>query len=599
MRLRARLCLLAVWIAIGGAAAAQPAPAVSAAAPTQAALIEEQQGFVPMFNGRDLSGWQVIGAPAWSVNNGIVMCSGKGAGWIRTDRQYRDFILRLEYKIARDGNSGIFLRAAAEGDPWVNGMEIQILDDHGEKPDIHSAGALYDVRAPAVNASRPAGQWNSAEIVCWGDDLTVSLNGHELYAISLASPAVNARLAGDRKLTKRPQVGYIGLQNHGAEVEFRNARVSEGFAPLFNGRDLSGWHVMGDQSWSVKDGVIACSGQGHGWLRSDAQYRDFTLRLEYRVSKDANSGIFLRATTEGDPAFTGMEVQVLDDYGEPPDEHSNGSLYDAVAPAVNPSKAAGEWNQVEITLWGDELTVFENGQKLYAVNLSDPALNAAQPPERQFPNRAQVGYIGVQNHGSAVEYRNIRIREGFVPMFNGESLAGWRTVNPQDQSWSVRDGEIVCRGGGGGYIFNTRRYGDFALRVQYQISPRGNSGVFFRVGDIRNFHSGAEIQILDSRGRPPRTSSAGAIYGVVAPSKDAARPASEWNQFEITCAKGRLAVVMNGEKVVDVARAGYPKLATLPPTGFIGLQNHHSPVEFRDLMVKTASWAPYTGSQLQ
>jgi hypothetical protein len=597
MRLRARRCTVAIWIAISGAVTAQAA--VPAGAPTPAALIEEQQGFMPIFNGRDLSSWQVIGADAWSVKDGVVHCSGKGAGWIRSDRQYRDFILRLEYKISRGGNSGIFLRAAAEGDPWVSGMEIQVLDDYGEQPDIHSAGALYGVRAPAANASKPAGQWNSVEITCWGDDLTVSLNGRQLYALALSSPAINAKLPDDRKLTKRPQVGYIGLQNHSAPVEYRNVRVSEGFAPLFNGRDLSGWQVMGDRSWSVKDGAIACSGEGHGWLRSDAQYRDFTLRLEYKVARNANSGIFLRARTDGDPAFTGMEVQVLDDYGEPPDKHSNGALYDAVAPAVNPSKPAGEWNQVEITLWGDELTVFENGHKLYAVNLSDPALNAAQPPERKFPNRAPVGYIGLQNHGCTVEYRNLRIREGFVPMFNGENLAGWRTAKPGDESWSVHDGELVCRGGAGGYIFNTRRHGDFALRLQYQVRPRGNSGVFLRVSDIRNFHSGREIQILDSRGQPLRPSSAGAIYGVAAPSKDAARPAGEWNRLEITCEKARLAVTMNGEQVADVALADYPKLAALPPTGFIGLQNHHSPVRFRDIMVKAPSWRPDIGGQLQ
>jgi len=367
----------------------------------------------------------------------------------------------------------------------------------------------------------------------------------------------------------------------------------QAFTPMFNGVDLTGWQVMGSESWSVQDGVLECSGEGGGWIRSERQYRDFVLRLEYRVTPDANSGIFIRSALEGNPAFSGMEIQVLDDYGEPPDTHSAGSLYDAVAPAVNASKPAGEWNQVEITCWGDNLVVFMNGQKLYAINLADPALNATQAEERKFPNRAQTGYIGLQNHGAAVAYRNLRINEGFVPIFNGRDLEGWKTVDPNDRSWSVEDGALTCSGGPGGYIYNVNRCRDFALRLQYQIAPNGNSGVFFRVSDIRDFPgSGAEIQVLDSFGSDPSPHGAGALYGVIAPSKNTALPADQWNQLEITCWGGRLAVVMNGEQVIDVGLEQYEGLKNLPPEGHLGLQNHGSRVAYRDLRVKTASWVP-------
>jgi hypothetical protein len=373
---------------------------------------------------------------------------------------------------------------------------------------------------------------------------------------------------------------------------------AQGFAPLFNGRDLSGWRVMGSESWSAKEGELVCSGEGHGWIRTDALYRDFVLRLEYKVWKETNSGIFLRAKLEGDPAFTGMEVQVLEDYGEPPDKHSNGSLYDAVAPAVNPSKPIGEWNQVEITMWGNRLTVAENGRRLYSINLFDPALNAAQSEERKFPNRAQIGYIGLQDHGSPVAFRNIRISEGFVPIFNGRDLEDWKTVNPDDASWSAREGVLACDGSRGGYIYDIHRYGDFALRIQYRISPKGNSGVFFRVGDINDFPgSGAEVQVLDSYGAQPSKFISGAIYDVIAPTKNAALPTDQWNQFEIACWKGKLSVVMNGEKIIDVAMADYPKLKSLPPRGYIGLQNHGQPVEYRDIRIKTASWIPPMGGE--
>jgi len=379
----------------------------------------------------------------------------------------------------------------------------------------------------------------------------------------------------------------------GAPPQVSLEELQQGFVPIFNGADLSGWQVMGSESWSAKDGVIECSGEGGGWLRSEAQYRDFILRLEYKASKDANSGIFVRATLEGDPAFTGMEIQVLDDYGEPPDKHSAGSLYDAVAPAVNASKPAGEWNQVEITLWGDELTVVQNGHKLYSVNLADPALNAPQAEDRKFPNRAQIGYIGLQNHGSQVWYRKIRINEGYLPIFNGHSVDGWKTVNPNDKSWSAADGVLACSGSEGSYIYNVHKYGDFSLRLKYRIAPNGNSGVFLRVGDINDFPgSGTEVQILDSYGGEPSKAGAGAIYDLIAPSKNMARPADQWNQFQISCWKGRLVIVMNGEKIIDTAIDQYDKLKRLPAEGYLGLQNHHSRVEFRDISVKTPSWVP-------
>jgi hypothetical protein len=372
--------------------------------------------------------------------------------------------------------------------------------------------------------------------------------------------------------------------------------LEQGFVPLFNGRDLSGWQAMGAETWAAQDGELVCKGGEGGWLRSDKQYRDFILRLEYKISPDGNSGIFVRSTLEGDPAFTGMEIQVLDDYGDKPDKHSAGAVYDAVAPAVNASRPAGEWNQVEITCWGDKLTTYMNGDKLYEVNLADPELNAQQAEERKFPNRAQIGYIGLQNHGSPVAFRNLRISEGFVPIFNGRDLEGWKTVKPNDTSWSVRDGALVCSGQEGGYIYSVKRYGDLALRLEYKISPRGNSGVFLRVGDVNDFPgSGAEVQVLDSYGREPTTQDAGAIYDLVAPTKNAARPAEEWNQLEVALGSGRLTVVMNGEKVIDVGLDEYDKLRSLPPAGHIGLQNHHSPVAYRDIRVKTPSWQPPTG----
>lgn len=184
----------------------------------------------------------------------------------------------------------------------------------------------------------------------------------------------------------------------------------EGFVALFDGTNMDSWVVKGDPAWSVQNGIMVCSGQGHGWLRSKGVYKDFTLRLEYRIANGGNSGFFARATEDGDPAFTGMEVQIAGDHGGAPSKHSTASVYDAIAPSANLSRPGGDWNSLEVTVVGAGVTVVFNGRTVVAADLSDKELNAPLSEERKFWNRAKTGFVGVQNHGSKVEYRDIRIR---------------------------------------------------------------------------------------------------------------------------------------------------------------------------------------------
>lgn len=186
--------------------------------------------------------------------------------------------------------------------------------------------------------------------------------------------------------------------------------AEEGFTSLFNGKDLSGWHVMGNAAdWEAKDGILIAKG-GHGfWLRSEKEYEDFVWRLEFRVFKEGdNSGMFIRATERGNPAFTGMELQILGDVGKQPTVHTCCALYASVAPSKNMSKPYGEWNEVEITCKGRQLTEVWNGEKVLDVNLDDDSVPFQ---EKKLSERARKGYIGLQDHGSRVEFRNLRIKE--------------------------------------------------------------------------------------------------------------------------------------------------------------------------------------------
>ncbi len=187
---------------------------------------------------------------------------------------------------------------------------------------------------------------------------------------------------------------------------------SEEWKPLFNGKDLSGWKAIDGPatSWKVEDGLLYCSGQGSGWLSTDAEYGNFELELEFRVPAGGNSGVFLRAPHKGNPAYEGMEIQVLDDYDA---QYANlkptqycGSLYDLVPAQPRVSKKAGEWQKMTIVCKGKQVKVTLNGTQVVDADLS------AHPDKVEtHPGlKRAAGYIGLQNHGSRLDYRNIKIR---------------------------------------------------------------------------------------------------------------------------------------------------------------------------------------------
>ena len=176
---------------------------------------------------------------------------------------------------------------------------------------------------------------------------------------------------------------------------------AEGFAPLFNGKDLNDWKIIGpEEGWEVQNGLMVCNGEGRGWIRPKAMYTDFVLRLDYRNSAGGNSGIFLRTSEEGRPAYQGMEIQIYDVPHDPLNNKSNGAIYDAVAPSVDPSHPAGEWNAIEVSCQGTMVNVIINGREVISCDTS-------KHPD--LKDRLKTGYIGLQNHRSPIDFRNVRI----------------------------------------------------------------------------------------------------------------------------------------------------------------------------------------------
>jgi 3-keto-disaccharide hydrolase len=188
------------------------------------------EGFVKLYNGKDLTGWHAKDGKieGWKANGEMISCVGSG-GWLTTDREYGDFELRLEYRIPAGGNSGVGIRYPAAGDPAHVGMEIQILDDNAPqykdlKPAQHNGGIYYQ-SPPKAKASKPPGEWNRYVIRCQGPKVVVHLNGVEIQNINVEE--FTRGEGGYKPLAERPRKGFIGLQSHGAQVDFRNIEIKE------------------------------------------------------------------------------------------------------------------------------------------------------------------------------------------------------------------------------------------------------------------------------------------------------------------------------------------------------------------------------------
>lgn len=198
--------------------------------------------------------------------------------------------------------------------------------------------------------------------------------------------------------------------------------AASGWVTLFDGKKLSGWQ-SGPRMWVVENGTLALKDRTDTKMRNENylwtadQYGDFVLDLEYKVPADhANSGVFIRTENPADPVQTGMEIQVSNaPAGGSAGKGAVGGIYDLVAPVKLVHKP-GEWNHYTITARGSRITVELNGVKTAEADLDrwtearknpDGSPNKFRRPLKEF---ARKGYIGLQDHGSPVWYRNIRVR---------------------------------------------------------------------------------------------------------------------------------------------------------------------------------------------
>lgn len=402
--------------------------------------VEAPPGFEAAFNGKNLDGWKgLVGNPIkrrsmsaddlaaaqqkadermrahWSVVDGVLVFDGKGDS-LCTAKDYADFEMYVDWKIKKKGDSGIYLR----GSPQLQIWDTENPDGFKNGADKGS-GALWNNRhsgnRPLVKADRAVGEWNTFRIRMVGAKVWCWLNGQAVL------DGVVMENYWERDKPIYPS-GQIELQNHGNTLYFKNVFIREieteeanrilsgGWKSLFNGNDLTGW-IGATDNYEVHEGAIGCRPGKGGNLYTKDEYGDFVFRFEFQLPPGGNNGIGIRAPRQGDAAYAGMEIQVLDNTAKkfatlkPWQYH--GSIYGLVSAHRGYLRPVGEWNHEEIRAVGSRITVTLNGTVIVD---ADVAKIEKPVSGREHPGRFRAkGHIGFCGHNDAVRFRNVVIRE--------------------------------------------------------------------------------------------------------------------------------------------------------------------------------------------
>lgn len=410
----------------------------------EAMNLPEEEVFESMFNGKDLTGWQgLVGNPVtrakmkpkelaakqkeanikmletWSVRDGMIWFTGKGDN-LCSVKEYGDFEMYVDWRITKAGDSGIYLR----GSPQVQIWDTSRTDDGAE---VGSGGLYNNQKNPSVPlkvADNPVGEWNTFRILMVGERVSVWLNGE------LTVDNVIMENYWDRTIPIFGK-GPVELQAHGTDLSFRDIFIreikpseynltdkekEEGFVSLFNGRNLDGW-IGNKVSYTVEDGMIVIKpgNDSGGNLYTEKEYADFTFRFEFQLTPGANNGLGIRTPAEGDAAYVGMELQILDNtasiYAELEPYQYHGSVYGVIPARRGFLRPVGEWNYQEVTFKGSKVKVVLNGTVIVDGDIAGAIANGTMDGKEHPGLKNSKGHIGFLGHGSVVKFKNIRIRE--------------------------------------------------------------------------------------------------------------------------------------------------------------------------------------------
>lgn len=441
-------------------------------------------------------------------------------------------------------------------------------------------------------------------------------------------------------------------------------QIRQGWTLLFDGETMNGWRSarhegLPEEGWTVADGMLQVWENGgaestHGGdLITEKQYENFILSVDFKLTPGANSGIkyFVRPdlyTVEGASAI-GCEFQILDDELHPDAKlgvagnRTLGSLYDLITAdkAEAPFDKEG-WNTAVVKVDGNHVEHWLNGTKILEYERNCQMFNAlvACSKYRNWENfgNHQKGHILLQEHGNAVCYRNIMIKElpatvpaevvdnsaelraqyesgeGWTSLFNGEDLTGWKSVKadsiPAD-GWGVEDGILIVNPEGssrGGDIITEKAYENFWFSFDYKLTEGANSGIkyFVNPGMYKDPSIGCECQVLDDEVHRDAklgvagNRTAGSLYDLIRADKaDAGFQLYDWNNCWIIVKGNHVEHWLNGVKVLEYERNNqefdalvkYSKFNKMEnfgnhQTGHILIQDHVDRVYYRNLKIR-------------
>jgi len=316
--------------------------------------------------------------------------------------------------------------------------------------------------------------------------------------------------------------------------------LQQGWIRLFDGHTLYGWSPNSNLNWTVSDGVVSADKGDPGLLCTTSRFADYELRCDYRLEMGGNSGVFLRTVREPkDPGVDCYELNMCDSHAQ----FGTGSLVKRIKPEV-PLEGDGEWHSWHVRLEGPRVSVQFDGK---------PVLDYTDTAERPLT----TGHIGLQMNGGKIEFRNIYLRPlGGQPLFDGQTLNGWRVVPGSKSEFNVQDGTIHVLNGRG-FLETELTAGNFVL--QFDAITNGdklNSGVFFRAmpGTEEAPSHGYEFQIQsgikDGDRTRPDDFGTGAIFRR-APVRRVVSQDRQWFTATLIADGPHIATWVDGIQVVD------------------------------------------------
>ncbi|MCF6312850.1 MAG: DUF1080 domain-containing protein [Verrucomicrobiales bacterium] len=425
----------------------------------------------------------------------------------------------------------------------------------------------------------------------------------------------------------------VALMSAGAGLQAEDAQ------PIFNGKDLSGWYGLNPHNlvkvaedkkkeaiasyqkefkdhWTVDQGELVNDGHGP-YATTDKEYGDIELELDYKTVAKADSGIYLRGAPQvqiWDTTEEGGKWKIKANLG-------SGSLFNnsdgapGKLPLVHADKPFGEWNHFKITQIGARTTVVYNGKLVVDNAIMENYWDKVKKKDapQPTPPLPAKGVIHLQTHGGEIRWKNINLREiggeeanktlrgsdaeqGFVSIFNGKDLTGWRGAV---EDYEVKEGAVMCKAGKGGVLFTADEYEDFVVRMEYKVPAGGNNGLAIRYpGEGRAAYDGmCELQVLDNDAEKYKTLDKrqfhGSAYAMAAAHRGYTRPAGEWNYQEVTVKGSTIKVEVNGTVILntDLSKVTEFMKDTAHPgkdrkRGHFGFAGHNDPVMFRNIAIK-------------